>query len=92
MAMDFDRLDAEPFDTTGYEFDHTYGRSLDSDLDSAAADDSRDIVPLLDNDDEALDEHADFGMYNIDVSDIVEEIWQDSAPPMHFSIEAGYFS
>jgi hypothetical protein len=94
MAMDFDRLDAEPFDTAEYEFDSVYGRSVDSDLDSAYdADSAKDeIAPLLDNDDDGADEHADFGMYNIDVTDIVDEIWLDSAPPMHFSIEAGYFS
>jgi hypothetical protein len=77
--MDMDRFDAE-----------TYASSEFDEVDYYAYE-QNDIAPLLDNDDETDEHTADFGMYSIDVSEIVEEIWLDSAPPMHFSIEAGYF-
>jgi hypothetical protein len=87
MEMDMDRFDAEPYQSSDFdELD-----SLDSYLDHHAGE-QNEMTPLLDDDNADPDEHdADFGLYNIDVSEIVEEIWLDSAPPMHFSIEAGYF-
>lgn len=83
-GMDMDRFDAEPYQSTDFdELD-----SLNSYLDHHAGE----MTPVLDNDNvDSDEEEADFGLYNIDVSDIVEEIWLDSAPPRDFSIEVGYF-
>lgn len=88
MEMDMDRFDAEPYQSSDFdELD-----SFDSSLDSYLAHHAGETTAVLDDDNAGSDEHeADFGLYNIDVSEIVEEIWLDSAPPMHFSIEVGYF-
>jgi hypothetical protein len=81
MGMDLDRLDAEPYQSVDFdEFDHYI--------------DQNSIAPVLDYDDgDELDEHGvDYGLqYSHDVTGLVDEIWLDSAPPEHFTIEAGYF-
>jgi hypothetical protein len=80
MGMDLDRLDAEPYQSVDFdEFDHYIDQNA--------------IAPVLDED-VALDEHgADYGLHysSYDTPGITDGIWMDSAPPEHFSIEAGYF-
>jgi predicted exporter len=81
MAMDIDRLDADPYQSI--EFDE-----LDD-----YADAQRGIAPILDKDDVEVDEHsADFLPSNIYIPSMMEEIWFDSAPPEHFTIETGYLN
>lgn len=80
MGMDLDRLDAEPYQSIDFdEFDHYIDQNA--------------IAPVLDEDDALDDEHgAAYGLqYSHDMTDLMDEIWMDSAPPEHFSIEAGYF-
>ncbi len=80
MAMDIDRLDADPYQSI----------ELDE-FDDYAAEQSG-IAPILDNDDTEADEHsADFIPSDVYIPFMMEEIWLDSAPAEHFSIETGYF-
>lgn len=86
MEINMDRFDVEPYQSI--EFDEL--ESLDNFLDRHSGT-QNEIAPILDNEKANFDEHeTDFGLYNIDVSGIVEEMWLDSASPMDFSIEVGY--
>jgi hypothetical protein len=91
MGIDMDRLDAMQYESyESMDFEEFERSEYESEFDYA--DNLNAIAPVLDNDDYDIDEHAEFDVpHGIDVSDIVEEIWMDSAPAEHFTIEAGYF-